>query len=34
MPSRLIPAADRADALASFDRLVTNFLPGRELGAA
>ena len=31
MASRLIPAADRNEALASFDRLVLHFLPGEEL---
>lgn len=33
MPSRMIPATDRDEALASFDRLVLHFLPGRDLVA-
>ena len=31
MPERLIPADDRDEALASFNRLVLHFLPGRDL---
>ena len=31
VPSRLIPPADRGEAIASFARLVERYLPGREL---
>lgn len=34
MPSRILPAATREEAFASFARLVQNFLPGRDLVAS
>lgn len=34
MPSRILPAATREEAFASFARLVRDFLPGRDLVAS
>ena len=34
MPSRLLPAATREEAFASFARLVRDFMPGRDLVAS
>lgn len=34
MPSRILPAATREDALASFARLARDFMPGRDLVAS